>query len=498
MPVRRTAFVLAAAACCGAPAPAGAAVEFGQSMALTPPAPDGGAGPCPGPATTCTVALVRDAAGRGAGAPSDGVLVRVRVRARSGAGGTFVPRILRPAGDGTFAPVAAGPAFALDGSGDPQAVPTRIAVRAGDLLALRGSALPGAFADATDATAVALFGEPPEWEIGGAPRPPDAAAAPGDLVLGGVLEPDADGDGFGDESQDACPVDPGRAGACVVDLGLTVDAPSFGVDGQPFVHVYAVRNAGPSPAASVEVRIPAVTGGELRAVVAPGACVADPDAGLRCAVGRLDPGVQAVVRVTLAGSAGAVVRSSASASSTVPDHAPGDETAAAATTLTQANVPPAPRVLLPVACANVIRGTGDDELLAGTAFGDRLIGGSGRDLIRGGGADDCLEGGNGGDVLDGEDGNDRLAGGDGHDRLRGGLGDDTLRGGLRNDVLIGGPGRDLLVGGVGTDRYDAGPGNDSVDARDGVRERIDCGRGLDRVRIDRRDRVRNCERVIRR
>lgn len=498
MPVRCLVLALTLTACAWLPAVAAGAVEFGQSMALTPAAPDGGAGPCPAGARSCAVALVRDAAGGAAGAPAEGVLVRVRVRARTGADGTFTPRALRPRGDGTFVPVGDGTPFALDGSGDVLTVPTRIRVRAGDVLALRGTALPGAFDGDASAGAVAVFGETEAWEVGGAPRAPDAGApAPGDLIVAGVLEADADGDGYGDESQDACALDGARPTPCEVDLAVAVAAPGFGVQGQAFDHAFSVRNAGPSPAADVAIRLAPVSGGDLRGVAAPGACVVD-GAGLRCAVGRVDPGDEVLVRLTLAGAAGAVVRTAATVSSPVPDRAPGDESASAATTITAPSVAPPGRPFVPVACANVVRGTGDDELLSGTGFGDRLLGGAGRDLIRGAGGDDCLEGGSGGDVLDGEAGDDRLAGGDGHDRLRGGPGDDSLRGGLRDDALIGGPGRDALVGGVGKDRFDAGTGNDSVDARDGVRESVDCGRGLDVARVDRHDRLRGCERVRRR
>jgi hypothetical protein len=43
-----------------------------------------------------------------------------------------------------------------------------------------------------------------------------------------------------------------------------------------------------------------------------------------------------------------------------------------------------------------------------------------------------------------------------------------------------------------------GAGNDVISARDGSRDVIDCGAGLDRVTADRRDRLRGCERVSRR
>jgi hypothetical protein len=161
------------------------------------------------------------------------------------------------------------------------------------------------------------------------------------------------------------------------------------------------------------------------------------------------------------------------------------------------NIPPAaPFVIRP--CANVIRGTRDDDVLRGTAFGDRLVGGDGDDLLKGQGADDCLEGGTGDDVLDGGDGNDRLAGSAGRDRLTGGTGDDKLTGGKGNDRLTGGPGNDTISPGSGRDIVDAGGGNDTINSVDGVKETIDCGAGKDTVRADRHDRLKHCEKVTRR
>jgi hypothetical protein len=45
------------------------------------------------------------------------------------------------------------------------------------------------------------------------------------VAVSGTVEPDADGDGFGDETQDSCPTDPAiHDGSCVVDLGVTASA----------------------------------------------------------------------------------------------------------------------------------------------------------------------------------------------------------------------------------------------------------------------------------
>jgi serralysin len=79
----------------------------------------------------------------------------------------------------------------------------------------------------------------------------------------------------------------------------------------------------------------------------------------------------------------------------------------------------------------------------------------------------------------------------------GGSGRDRLIGGSGWDRLTGGPNGDRLDGGSGRNSYDAGSGNDYVNARNRRRERVLCGRGRDRARVDRNDRVRNCERVQR-
>jgi Ca2+-binding RTX toxin-like protein len=124
----------------------------------------------------------------------------------------------------------------------------------------------------------------------------------------------------------------------------------------------------------------------------------------------------------------------------------------------------------PGGCAKTLRGTARADTLDGTSAGDLIFGLAGKDSIRGLGGNDCLIG---------EGGRDRLLGGEGADRLTGGSGADTL------------------VGGSGVNRYDAGSGNDVVKAANGRRELISCGPGRDRARVDRRDRARNCEQLIR-
>jgi Ca2+-binding RTX toxin-like protein len=121
-------------------------------------------------------------------------------------------------------------------------------------------------------------------------------------------------------------------------------------------------------------------------------------------------------------------------------------------------------------CAAAIVGTDDPDTLNGGGAGEVFLALGGGDRVEGRGGHDCLLGYGGGDVLRGQSGSDRLT---------------------------GGRGADLLDGGPGVNAYDAGPGRDVVEARNGKRELVRCGSGRDRARVDRRDRVRDCERVSR-
>ncbi len=215
---------------------------------------------------------------------------------------------------------------------------------------------------------------------------------------------------------------------------------------------------------------------------------------------------------------------------------------------------------LPGPCANVRDGGGAADKIVGTSGGDKIAAGAGSDTIDGLSGDDCeygdgdvdtlsggdgndqlhgglehdsLDGGSGNDYLFGDDGQDSITGdtgadhiyggagfdeidaGDGNDRvygdgdsdaISGGGGNDRLNGGAMADKIVGGAGRDVLIGGSGNDiivdssganRIDAGPGADSINVHNGARDVVRCGRGRDRVRADRRDKLIGCEKVIR-
>jgi hypothetical protein len=156
-------------------------------------------------------------------------------------------------------------------------------------------------------------------------------------------------------------------------------------------------------------------------------------------------------------------------------------------------------------CSNPIVGTRRGDLLEGTPAGDLILGRRGNDRLFGRAGDDCLEGEGGRDRLSGGAGADVLDGGPGADVARGNGGADRIAGGRGADRLWGNGGADLIRGGRGADRIDAtggrdrviaGSGNDRIDARDGRRDRIDCGRGVDTVDADRKDSLRGCERKL--
>lgn len=97
--------------------------------------------------------------------------------------------------------------------------------------------------------------------------------------------------------------------------------------------------------------------------------------------------------------------------------------------------------------ANLLLGTGWDDLLNGRGGNDKLVGANGSDSLRGGGGNDRLDGGADDDLLLGQRGRDVLLGGSGADRLAGGRDKDQLTGGEGADVFVfaRGDGRDRVL-----------------------------------------------------
>ena len=424
------------------PAGARAAVTFGAPAALQPVVAD-------------TPSCCSDRFLATSPAPIDGVLVRWTLR-RTTTSVAVAPAVLH-AGVQT----AAGSTTDTD-------VPVQLPIRAGDQIGFH------------------QFGTMPQAFNGST------------LLVSGVIEPDADSDGWGDETQDACPAEASlHVAPCHADIAVTMTGPPFGVVDRDTSYDVTVANRGPSAAAGVTVTDVIPPGARFVRTEGPATCT--PGATLRCTLAPIASGASGVLTIVLAGTAeGASLHHAVSVTTTSTDPTPGDHSASVDTLVTGASIAPPPLTLGGAPCANPSFGGRDDDVLFGSSFGDRMYGRQGRDLLRGRAGNDCLYGGEGADVLDGNGGDDMLSGGDGRDRLFGGAGNDRLLGGAKGDEMHGDPGDDQLFPGTGRDRVWGGAGNDVISARDGSRDVIDCGAGLDRVTADRRDRLRGCERVSRR
>ena len=207
---------LAAVALCAlAAAPAGAAVKFGSSM-LGPPDNET-CNPTGGSPLSCTLALSTlppaNQEPGGAVAPSDGVIVAWTLRS----GSSLVEHKVRLRVIRGSAAVATGPQETLPLSAGFNHFLARIPVKAGDKIGI----------DALEVTNVqsvpvirSLTGAdfqlwvPPLAD--GQALDPTTTGSDYELLLNATLEPDADGDGWGDETQDKCAGKADPTNACSV------------------------------------------------------------------------------------------------------------------------------------------------------------------------------------------------------------------------------------------------------------------------------------------
>jgi hypothetical protein len=197
-----TAVVSLVAAAAGAPSVASASVTIGGDITVT-----GTPIQCdPGGGATCEIAQL-SLVGAETQAPFKGVVVRWRV---NGASGPLALRVLRAA-------VGFNPRFISTSARATPATtavatfPTRQPIDAGDHVGIEvgpSSQISSTVPSPAGASAAV-------W-----PATPDgSAAAPlvtGDAVFAynADVEPDADGDGFGDETQDQCPANASTPGPC--------------------------------------------------------------------------------------------------------------------------------------------------------------------------------------------------------------------------------------------------------------------------------------------
>jgi hypothetical protein len=441
-----TGFVAGALLAVGA-APASAAVTIGSDMTAATEADD-----CGFPGLSCTVLQETlsnhtFAVPNIPGSPGRGVIVRWRVK---GATGPLRLRVLRPGPSGRV--VAASSAVATAAAADVQTFGTRIPVSTGDLIGL--DLLGGTLGERIFIAAYPLAPVPTVTAVQDQWTPPlaDGAVAPAptdvfegfEWVYNADIEPDADGDGFGDETQDLCAADATRQTACVADLAVRAGASPRTVRFGSTVHyVVTVTNQNAGPAESAVVTASPSTPTVFRGSVCarpPDAAIPAPQLGfLGCrfrtnrvtaSLGTLRPGASATVSFNIAATAERRMTTRLTVTSRATDAQPANNAASSTTTVR----------LRRGRCANRLVGTKGADVLRGTSRSDRLSGGGGRDTIQGRGGADCL------------------------------------------------------TGGGGRDRISGGAGNDVINARDGQVDTVSCGPGRDTVRADRRDRLSGCER----
>lgn len=86
----------------------------------------------------------------------------------------------------------------------------------------------------------------------------------------------------------------------------------------------------------------------------------------------------------------------------------------------------------------------------------------------------------------------------GPNEIKGNRNNDKVKGGQNDEKIKGGKGSDVIDPGSGQDSVEAGPQNDRIDSRDGEVDRINGGKGeKDSAEVDKRDRVKNVEKLQR-
>ena len=149
------------------------------------------------------------------------VITKFRIRAfgEGGAAATVTFRLATSAGPtrrtrtAIATLVAEGPTVTIPASNAPETpileFPARVTVAQGNHLALDGTNVWATYSTSGDKFGYVFK---PPLVAGQGPR--GSVDATGELLVQAVIEPDADGDGFGDETQDGCPTQGSNQGPC--------------------------------------------------------------------------------------------------------------------------------------------------------------------------------------------------------------------------------------------------------------------------------------------
>jgi len=266
-------------------------------------------------------------------APTDGVITSFSVPGAGNAGRRVQLTLLREHWDGDYtnpwtivarAPVATLAGAAID------VVPTRLQAHAGDAIALgivdplQGCVFASSGDGATVDTNTNGLNTPMFGTVVG-----DYPSGSFRLNLSAALEPDADGDGYGDESQDSCPADTAiHAGLCVPDLALSAGAsPASPLAGGVAAVGFALKNNG---ALGHEVAVTPTLPAGLTLVGGFPACQPS------CPVGDLADGASSTVVLLVSAAKPGSYTVSGLASSAGADNNAADNTASSTVTFASA------------------------------------------------------------------------------------------------------------------------------------------------------------------
>jgi hypothetical protein len=221
---------------------AGAATTFGPDLTAKQATAIG----CTVPKASCTYFTGdQNTAAPAVTAPFDGVVVSWQVKTGSDSDGVRL-RMLHPAGPGTYVTAGTSDPAAIAGAGTFR-FPARIPVVAGDVLGLDDSSNAELFA--TPAPTAAYYFQP---FLGAGARAPSNHIDSRELLANADIEHDADGDGYGDETQDLCPGDATRHTACLSNLSISMrPEPAPLTVGKALAFTIKVSNDGPSTAQDV-------------------------------------------------------------------------------------------------------------------------------------------------------------------------------------------------------------------------------------------------------
>lgn len=234
-------------------------------------------------------------------APSNGVLTQMRT-ASGTPDATLSLKVVRPSSNSvifTTAPLHIATAVQV------VSVNVNVPVQQGDTLGLwLGSDSIGCRVDTSDPSDTGAGAASPSDTPLGPVAGPFGALAATRLAVAATFEPDADGDGFGDETQDSCPADAAiSSGPCVVDAGVSAAGTPASIEvGDIAVIDVSATNPGPGTVRGAALAAALPTG--LASVfVTPHFCTLT--AGFSCALGDFAAGSREaalVMRGTAPGS----------------------------------------------------------------------------------------------------------------------------------------------------------------------------------------------------